>query len=204
MTPPSTRLVLVRHGEPSEEVRGRCYGRMEIGLSPRGRAQAAEASALLGDVPVAALYSSPQARARETAAAFAAPRGLPIVVDERLREIDFGELEGLTWDEARARHPEVYEAWMSRPTSVTFPGGESWTILRARSLAAQRDIVARHPGETVVVVAHGGVHRALVADALGLADEHVFKVDQSYGCVSVVDHHDGGQWVRLLNGGWRA
>src|SRR6478736_4545444 len=96
------------------------------------RAQAEAAAALVADLPMQAIYASPRRRAIETAEVLAKPRGLGVIVDDRLREIDFGAFEGLTWDEARARHPEVYEAWMTRPTTVTFPGGESWSVLRTR------------------------------------------------------------------------
>jgi len=198
----STRLVLVRHGEPAEEVRGRCYGRLDVALSPRGVSQAQAAARLVDEGPVQAIYSSPLRRALDTARAFAEHHRVAITVDERLREIDFGDFEGLTWDEAKRRHPEVYERWMTRPTTIEFPNGESWTALKARALDARRAMVARHPGETVIVVAHGGVTRALVADALGLADEHAFRVEQSYGGVSVIDEIDGAQVVRLVNGGW--
>jgi alpha-ribazole phosphatase/probable phosphoglycerate mutase len=200
----TTRLVLVRHAEPSEDVRGRCYGRLDVGLSERGREQAEIAAEKLMALGPAAIYVSPLRRARETAAPFAARRNLSPIVDERLREIDFGAFEGLTWEEARSRDPAVYDAWMTRPTTVTFPGGESWTALRERALAVRHEIVTRHAASTVALVTHGGVTRALLAHALGLGDAHVFRVDQAYGAISVVDEIDGTPVVRLLNDGWRA
>jgi broad specificity phosphatase PhoE len=93
---------------------------------------------------------------------------------------------------------------MTRPTTVTLPGGESWTHLRARTLAARRDIVARHAGSAVAVVAHGGVTRAILADVLGLPDEHLFRLEQSYGGLSIVDEIDGVPIARVINGGWSA
>jgi alpha-ribazole phosphatase/probable phosphoglycerate mutase len=199
-----TRQLLLRHGEPSETVHGRCYGRLDVGLSARGRAQAEAAAALVAELPMQAIYASPRRRAIETAEVLAKPRGLGVIVDDRLREIDFGAFEGLTWDEARARHPEVYDAWMTRPTTVTFPGGESWSLLRTRALAARREIVERHAGATIALVAHGGVTRALLSEALGLPDTHVFRLEQSYGGLSIVDEIDGVPVARLINGGWRA
>src|SRR5512134_421747 len=104
-------------------------------------------------VPLAAVYSSPLARALDTAGPIAAGRGLEPVTDDRLREIDFGELEGSTYDEIRAARPDVFRAWMEAPTSVRFPGGESFADLRERVLAAMRAVRERHPGEAVAVVA---------------------------------------------------
>jgi alpha-ribazole phosphatase/probable phosphoglycerate mutase len=197
-----TRLVLVRHGEPAETVRGRCYGRLDVHLSSRGHAQAKIAAAKVRALQPTAVYTSPLARARDTALVIADACGLAATIDERLREIDFGAFEGLSWSECEARHPDVYQAWMTRPTTVTFPGGESYQGLRVRALAARGEIAARHAGDTVVLVTHGGVARAVLADALGLPDENVFRIEHSYGALSVVDELDGTPVVRVLNDGW--
>ena len=197
--PATTRLVLVRHGEPEAESRGRCYGRLDIGLSDHGRAQAARAARFLADVDLPAVYASPRRRALETARPIAAARGVPLRVRDELREIDFGRLEGMTFDEVRAREPALYDAWMTRPTTVTFPGGEGFADVQRRALALARELVAAHAETTVAVVAHGGVMRALIADALRIAREDVFRLDQSHGAVSVVDHVDGTAIVRLMN-----
>jgi broad specificity phosphatase PhoE len=94
----ATRIVLVRHGEPEESIQGRCYGRLDVGLSARGREQVRRTQHLLADVAFTTVYSSPRRRARESAGLLAAGRA-GVTVDERLREIDFGIFEGLTYDE---------------------------------------------------------------------------------------------------------
>jgi alpha-ribazole phosphatase len=195
----AARLVLVRHAETDPAMRGRCYGRLEVQLSAEGRRQAAELAAALADEPLAAVYTSPLARAAETAEAIASPHGLAPVPDEGLREIDFGEVEGMAYDEIRAERPELYRTWMETPTEVRFPGGESYADLRARVLAASVGIRGRHGGEAVAVVAHGGVVRVVLADALGLADGAVFRLDQAYGAVSVVDWPGAEPVVRAVN-----
>lgn len=200
LPPETTRLVLVRHGEPTEESRGRCYGRLDVGLSARGLEQAKRTAAWLAEAPLAAIYASPRARAVESARPIAAARRLEVEVREAFREIDFGALEGLTYDEAAARHPEFYQAWMTRPTTVTFPGGESYTLLRRRVLDEATALRARHAGCAFAIVAHGGVVRALLADALGLPDEHIFRLAQDFAAVSVIDHLPGSAVVRLSNG----
>ena len=137
------RLLLIRHAEPSEDARGRCYGRLDVGLSPHGREQAGELARALAGTRLEAVYSSPRRRAVETAAALDPSS----VVDERLRELDFGEFEGRTYDEIAASHPEVYRRWMETPTEVRFPGGESYSELRRRVLAAVHDLRGRHDSE---------------------------------------------------------
>jgi alpha-ribazole phosphatase/probable phosphoglycerate mutase len=195
----ATRLLLVRHAATDPSFAGRCYGRLDVGLSPEGTRQADALAAALADVPLAAVYSSPLARAVATAAPLATARGLETVLDERLRELDFGELEGLSYEDVSATRPELFRAWMESPTSVRFPGGEGFADLRARVLAAAAEIRQRHEGEAVAVVAHGGVIRVVLADALGLEDGAVFRLGQSHGGVSVVDWVAGAPVVPLVN-----
>jgi alpha-ribazole phosphatase/probable phosphoglycerate mutase len=193
-----TRLILVRHGAPEAAASGRCYGALDVGLSTEGVAQAARTAAWLAGAPLAAV-SSPRRRALDTAAPIARAHALEVRVEPALRELDFGELEGLTYDEVARRHPALWAEWMARPTEVTFPGGESYAMLRARVLAAADGLRRAHTGSAIALVAHGGSLRTIVADALGLADADVFRIDLSYAAVSVVDWLGATPAVRLLN-----
>jgi alpha-ribazole phosphatase len=189
-----SRLILVRHCEPQEDARGLCYGRLDIGLSDAGREHAERLAAALERHEWDAVYASPRLRARETAVAV----NRDVVIDDDLREIDFGDLEGRSYDEIAATDPELYRAWMDRPTTVRFPGGESFAELKVRALEALRRIRAAH--ESAVVVTHGGVLRAGLAAWLGMPDEAIFRLDQRYGGVTIVDWLDGVPLVRLMNG----
>lgn len=192
-----SRLVLVRHTEPEEDARGRCYGRLDVGLSPAGLEHAARLVEELAGFAPDAVYTSPRRRAIDTAGPIAAARGLAPVVDERLRELDFGDFEGRTYEEIERAEPELYRAWMDTPTEVRFPGGESYDDLRRRAVAACDAIRGRHA--TSLVVTHGGVVRAAVATWLELPAASIFRLDQSYGGVTVVDWLDGTPLVRVLN-----
>lgn len=194
-----TRLLLVRHAQPKQEARGRCYGTLDVGLSARGHRHAQLLARTLDRIPLAAVYASPSQRAVETAAPLAAVHGLTPIIDEGLREIDFGDFEGQSYEEIERSHPELYRQWMETPTLVQFPGGESYTRLRVRALAAMEAIRARHRGETAAVVSHGGVLRAMLADCLSMPDEAIFRLDQSYGAISIIDWIDSVPFVRLLN-----
>lgn len=186
-----SRLVLVRHAEPEDAARGRCYGSLDVGLSPAGYESA---KALVGRIADRdAVYSSPRLRAVETARQLAAD---PILHDG-LREIDFGELEGRLYDEIAVSEPELYRAWMEAPTTVRFPGGESYADLRARVVAALDEIRSAH--DAAVVVTHGGVIRAALATWLELPDAAIFRIDQAYCGVTVVEWLDGVPIVRLVN-----
>ena len=193
-----SRLILIRHCEPEEGARGRIYGTLDVGLSVRGRRQATELLDRLEGVDVEVIWTSPRRRARETAEPLAATRGLRLSEDDDLRELDFGELEGRTFDEVAEAEPELYSAWMETPTEVRFPGGECYADLKARSVRALERIAAA--SESAVVVTHGGVVRAALAEWLQVADQAVFRVDQRYGGITVVDLVDGFPLVRLVNG----
>jgi alpha-ribazole phosphatase len=190
-----TRLLLVRHAEPEDDARGRCYGRLDVGLSPAGLAQAAALGAAFGDLGPTAVVSSPARRALDTASRIGAA-----VVDERLRELDFGELEGRTYAEIERERPELFARWMRTPTEVVFSGGEGFEDLRDRACAAAAALRAEHAGEHVAVVAHGGVVRAILAEALGLPSRAIFRLDVGHARLSVVDWFDDEPVVRLLNG----
>ena len=141
-----------------------------------------------------AVWTSPRLRARQTAVALTpSPR-----VDDDLRELDFGELEGRTFDEIAASEPDLYRAWMETPTRVRFPGGESYADLKARAVWSLERIWAEQ--EVAVVVTHGGVIRAGLAFWLGMPDEAIFRIDVRYGGVTVVERVAGTPIVRMVNG----
>lgn len=197
--PGGTRVVLVRHGEAELEP-GRLCGRLDPPLAAAGRARVAALARWLEGIEVAAVYASPARRAMQTAGLLAAPRGLPVEAIEALCEVDFGALEGLTWDEAQARHPRACADWIARPHEVVFPGGEGFADVWSRAVGALGALRARRPGEALLVVAHAGVNRAILADALGLAAAAAFRIDQRPGAVNVIDWLDGTAVVRLVNG----
>jgi len=196
----ATRIIFVRHGEPERDSRGLCYGRLDVALSSRGIADSEALAAKLARVPLAAVYTSPRRRARATAEELCAGRSRAPTPDERLCELDFGTFEGRAYREIEREEPELFRRWMTRPTAVKFPGGESYGDLRARVAEVVVELRRTHEGETIAVVAHGGVIRAALADVLSLPDERSFSFDVGYCRVGVVDWFDGDAVVRLLNG----
>ncbi len=189
------RLILIRHGEPEASAKGLCYGKLDVGLSEQGRAQMARVAEALDSATVDAVYASPRRRARESAEVLSRE----IVVDRRLSEIHFGELEGLTYEEAEERFPHLYKRWMKEPTEVKFPGGESFAEMKVRVLEAFSVIRDVHAEQTVTVVSHGGVNRIVLARALGVDVRSVFHMDQSYGGVSIIDDYEDYSVVRFMN-----
>jgi 2,3-bisphosphoglycerate-dependent phosphoglycerate mutase len=152
-----TRILAVRHGETAWNRDTRVQGHTDIALSDKGRWQAARLAQALRDEPISAFYASDLSRALETATAAAQPHGRRVDTHTGLRERAFGRFEGLTWAEIEALHPQDALAWRKRVPDFAPPGGESLLQLRERVVAAVDEIAARHPGEQLMLVAHGGV-----------------------------------------------
>ena len=166
-------VLLARHGETDWNAERRFQGHADRPLNARGRAQAEALAERLACAPLAAVYASDLARARETAEIVARRHGLPVVTRPDLKEVDVGSWSGLTTEEARTRHPEAFSRWRDEG-QPGWADGETYEEMRARALRAVLEIGAGHAGETVLVVAHGGTIRALLATALGM-DVHEYR-----------------------------
>ena len=152
------KIYIVRHGETAWNAEKRIQGQIDIGLNPAGLAQADAAGKWLAGLPVAAVYSSDLLRARQTAERIAALPGLALRLVPAVRERRYGVFEGLTYSEAKTRHPAHYHAFEMRVPDFSLPeGGESLHQLFERVTLCLREIASRHPDETVVLVTHGGV-----------------------------------------------
>ena len=163
-----TRLLCIRHGETDWNREGRIQGHLDLPLSALGRSQAERLAVALDDEPLQALYSSDLVRARETAAGLARRHGLQPVLRPALRERSFGQMEGLCWPEIESRHPEDARRWRSRDPAYAVPGGESLLDFNARVLGIVAELAAAHAGQTIAIVAHGGVMDCLYRAATGV------------------------------------
>ena len=163
-----TTLLLARHGETDWNRDGRWQGHTDTPLNERGRHQARELAARLAGERITAVYSSDLQRARETAETVAAAFGLPVRADPRLRELSFGAWEGLTTPQIERRFPEEAARWRADDGSPAFAGGETYTQMGERVVAALAEIAAAHQGEQILVILHGGPIRGLLAHAGGI------------------------------------
>jgi broad specificity phosphatase PhoE len=160
------QLILIRHAETVANVQRRWVGWNDTPLTDRGLAQAeAIARRLAAEVNDAvALYTSPLPSARRTAEVIGQALGLDPVPLDGLREINFGDMDGVTLEEMKTLYPDLYERWRDRMNvEFTWPGGESRSGFFRRVEATCRDILARHSQGTVLIVAHGGTLRAMLA-----------------------------------------
>jgi alpha-ribazole phosphatase len=194
----TTRVWLVRHGEPSG-MRGRCYGKLDVGLSAAGREQMERTAERLQGEHWDAIYASPRVRTTDSARILNVAHHCEPRRDEGLAEIDFGDFEGMTYDEIATRYPELYRQWMDSPTEVQFPNGESFTAMRVRVLQAFDAIRERHEGRTVAIVTHGGVIRILLAWALEVPERSIFRLAQDYAAMNLLTVVDGVPIVQRMN-----
>ena len=163
-----TRVLAIRHGETAWNVDTRIQGQLDIPLNLTGRSQARRLALALADEDIDAVYSSDLLRALETARAVSAGSGRAIVTDTGLRERGFGEFEGMTFKEIEERWPEQSERWRRRDPAFGPRGGEVLADFYARCVDTVTRLAGAHPGQTIAVVAHGGVMDCLYRAATRL------------------------------------
>lgn len=196
-----TRLYLVRHGQVADGHTHRYHGNNDIALSSEGEQQLDRLARQLQSVPLAAVYTSNLKRSRDGAARLCEGRGLEPQPLPEFREIHFGIWEGLTFGEIAEQYPEELASRLQDLANFRIPGGESLLDVRERTIPRLRELVAAHPGQSLALVAHAGVNRIILCEALSLPLEHLFRLDQNYGCLNIIDYFPDFTVVRLINGG---
>jgi alpha-ribazole phosphatase len=185
------RLILVRHGETEWNKSLRYQGQSDVPLSKYGIEQAARVSDRLAGEKIDVIYSSDLSRARETAEIIASRQGMVEICQlPLLREMNFGEAEGMIFDEIKQRYPWIavdFQAWRTRSPEVRVPNGESIAQLAARVAPFAEKIKEHKLEETVLVVAHGGSLQVLICLLLGIGLEHWFQIRLSNASVTIMD-----------------
>ena len=163
-------VILVRHGETEWNASGRIQGGTDSPLTTLGGEQGRRAAERLATEKLAAVYASTVGRARDTGELIAAPHGLTVELIERFRERCYGSFEGFTLAEIAGKDSATLNTWLSHPNreQLAPPGGETQPEMCTRVMAALREIVARHPGETVAVATHGGPIKSIVSAILDI------------------------------------
>ncbi|MDP2156684.1 MAG: histidine phosphatase family protein [Nitrospirota bacterium] len=224
-----TTLYLLRHGQTAGNDTKRYHGSIDIQLSEKGKEQAAEKAVVLrryikkattskhlsylkdihnnaddqnaaNPSGLRAVYCSGLSRAVQSAEIIARQFGLvPIRVPD-LRERSFGIWEGMTFSEIKEQYPEEFSAWAGNPLSFSPIGGETTLGVRDRVMKVINDIVEQHAGEEVAVVAHGGVNRIILCHILGMPLENIFRIEQDYTALNVIEFWEKYPVLKLLNG----
>lgn len=181
------RLVLARHGEAGGNRELRYLGDSDVPLTAHGQEQAEQLARALAAFRLDAIYTSPLARAAETAHAIGRVAGLTPRVEPDLRESAYGAWEGLTRAEVLARDAETLRRWEADPDVAPPGGGESLRATQRRVVACVAALAARHPGATLALVSHVGPVKALVCHALGLGPEGARRMWLDPATITVLD-----------------
>ncbi|MDD2360831.1 MAG: alpha-ribazole phosphatase [Syntrophaceticus schinkii] len=196
-----TRLLLVRHGETIWNHTSRYQGHTDIELSETGREQARSLAKRLKTEKVKAVYSSDLKRAFETASILASPHNLPVKATKELREINFGDWEGLTYQEIMEEYRELASEWYQHPGKIRIPGGETFTDVKERAYNTILELARQNDPGTIIVVAHGGTIRAIICGLLDIDLNHAFQIRQDNTALNIIEYNHGGYIVlSLLNG----
>jgi len=193
-----TRLFLLRHGETDFSHSRRYCGSLDISLNAHGHAQAELVAGSLKGKFFDAVYTSDLCRTVETAQ-IVFP-GVPVIQQSCFREMTFGILEGLTYEEAVHQHLDIYQRWLEDPWEVSLPGAEIFEVFFRRVMEGLRAIVKANPGRSIALVSHGGPIRVILSQALERGFQEFWSIRQDTAALNVIDYHEGKPAeVRVIN-----
>ena len=194
------KLHLVRHGETEWNKLGRFQGQQDIALNPRGLAQAKETARAMADDGVIALNSSPLQRTLQVANEISRLTSVPVVPLPGVKELNLGELEGVTGEEMRTIWPDVYSAWSQDPGTLSMPKGESLSQLQDRAWRSLQEVEKAHSGDDViVVVSHNFAIRTMIHKVLGLPLTNFHRLSLDLSSVSTVEYTSRGRRLTCYN-----
>ncbi len=194
-----TRLIIVRHGQTLWNLERKYQGHSDIALTDNGRRQAEAVAARLATEKIDSVYASDLSRAYKTAQCIADKHNLPVSLVPALREIKFGDWEGLTYEQITAQWPGMLGKLWSTPDELQIPGGESFQQLKERAYTAVEKIVTDHPEQTVAIVAHGGTIGTILCAMLDIHLNHVWSIRQDNTAVNIIEYYEGRPTITLLN-----
>lgn len=200
-----TTLYLIRHGETEGGEVRRYKGTIDVPLSEKGLRQMEQISKYIVEKEgkgglMSAVYCSDLTRAIRSAEIVAEPHSLKPIIVSSLRERNFGLWEGMSFDEIMEKYPLEFDAWAGNPLKFSPMEGESTLAMRDRVIQAMSEIMENHNKENIAIVAHGGVNRIILCHILGIPLENIFRIEQDYGAVNIIEFWDKYPVVKLLNG----
>lgn len=195
------RVYLLRHGQVKGYEDFPVYGHTDVDLTETGLLQAEHAAERLRLTEPAAIYSSDLKRSAVGARLIARYHDVPLQFLPELREMNFGDWEGLTLSDVMRDFPEELKKREEGLINFSPPGdGESVAELSERIMDVFERIRAEQEENDIIIVAHAGVNRVILCAALGLGLDKMFNIDQSYGCLNIIDYFPQSTLVRLING----
>ncbi len=195
-----TRLYLARHGETTLSSEFRYVGHMDVDITENGVVQMHKLRDRLKNECLNALYSSDLIRTKKGAEIIASCHDIKPIACEEFREINLGIWEGLTREEIIEKYPDEYRGRLDDLAHSGVKEGESFKDLQKRVMKKLTSVLNELKGKNILLVAHGGVNRVILCDVLKLDLQLLPRIDQTYGCLNIIDYYEDGPVVKLVNG----
>jgi alpha-ribazole phosphatase len=195
----TTTLILIRHGETLYNRSRRYQGHGDMSLTKKGKRQAKEVAIRLRNESLDAIYSSDLKRTRYTAKVINGYHSLKINILPELREIDFGDWEGKTYNEIQKEWKGLLSRWEKEPSKIKIPNGESIKDLAGRVRFTIKKIISNHLDQKIAIITHGGPIRIILMNALGLGADNWWEMITSNGGISIIEYQSKKAKVLLQN-----
>lgn len=196
-----TRLYLCRHGEVNGDGKRRYNGHRDVDITPTGVRQMERLRERLKDASLTTIYSSDLIRTVKGAEIIGEHHGVPKVKRPEFKERGVGLWEGMSFEDIERTYPQDWNAWLNDVVHFIPPGGESVEAVADRVLPALYEELEKNMGGEIVLLGHGGVNRIILSDAMKLDMKNIFRIEQAYGALNIIDYYDDGMSVvKLLNG----
>jgi alpha-ribazole phosphatase/probable phosphoglycerate mutase len=217
-----TTVYLIRHGKTVGGEEKRYKGHIDVPLSEEGIGQVERLAKHIverneqgsrwqkmktdvstnrddGNCTLNTIYSSDLIRAVKSAEIIGEPFGLEPVIIHQFRERSFGLWEGMSFSEIRRQYPGEFNAWAVDPVKFSPTGGESTEAVRDRVIPAFYEVLRKHPDGEIAIVSHGGITRIILCEVLGIPLQNIFRVEQNFGCLNIIEFYDDVPVVRVMN-----
>ncbi len=198
-----TTILLIRHGHTVGGEEKRYKGHIDVELSPEGESQIRSLKQRFNGLieTTNAVYCSDLKRAIRSAEIISEGLDITPVIVPEFRERSFGIWEGMSFEEIEKAFPREFNLWKSDPLNYSPPGGESTMEVQKRTIEALGRLLNQHRGDTISIVAHGGINRVILCHFMGIPLSNIFRIEQNFGCLNIIDLYDDGvPVVRLVNG----
>lgn len=193
------QVVVIRHGRTEWNRIERFRGRADIDLDEMGKRQAEATAKRAAELGISEIYASPLRRTMTTARIISEQLSLTVQPLPGIMDIDFGEWQGLTPEEAAARDGNLYMLWREHPHMMTFPSGESLADVSSRASRAVEDVLEQADNKTIAVVSHKVVCQLLILHFIALDNSHFWQIGQDVAALNLFDIRDGVPSAVVLN-----
>ena len=190
---------IVRHGQTNWNILGKTQGHGNSDLTQKGEEQAFELAKAIKEYPIDYIYSSDLGRAVQTAEIVGDQIGVKVNQTKSLREMGFGDWEGLLIDEIKKNHAKTYKTWRNQPHLAEIPGGETLQIIKERTDKFLQELNEKYYGKHIVLVTHSVTARVILLSVLNSAMENIYRINQGNTALNVIEFRDYGPVVIKMN-----